>query len=442
MSTSTATSQTLPGTIELTQSLVRFESVNPPGGEGQCIQFLEEVLNEAGIETTVVGAIEERPNLVARVRGRGQAPAFLMHGHVDVVPTDGQIWKHPPFAGEIIDGVLWGRGTLDMKGGVAMMVSALLRIQDAGLAPAGDIVFAAFSDQECGSGVGAKYVIEHHPALLEGVRYSIGEFGGFSFNSSGRRFYPIGVSEKRWCTLKLRTHGHGGHASVPVRGGAMAELGSVLKRLDRRRLPVHVTPLARQVLAGFGARLPLPARLILQGLARPRLTDFLLDRVGDELWLFDVMLHNTVSPATVDGARRSDAIPETVELELDGRVLPGLDPEVLVAEVRALCGDAIEVELIDVHEGAPADPDMGLFEPLGEAIRGLDPEAIPVPLLLPGTTDGRLLAQLGIQNYGYLPMRFPEDFDPSELIHGPNERIPVDALEFGAEVIERLLRRL
>lgn len=435
-------SQTMPSVVELTQQLVRFETVNPPGNEGQCIGYLQGLLDEAGLETTVVGRTEERPNLIARIPGRGQAPAFLMHGHVDVVPTEGQTWDHDPFAGEIVDGVLWGRGTLDMKGGLAMMAHALLQVWRSSFEPAGDLVFAAFSDQECGSSAGAKYVIEHHPSLLDGVRYSIGEFGGFSFTSSGRRFYPIGVSEKRWCTLRLRTRGRGGHASVPVRGGAMAELGSALRRLDKQRLPVHITPVARQVLEAFGKELPRPARLVLGGLRHPGLTNFLLDRTGEDLWLFDLMLHNTVSPARVHGAERSDAVPEVVDLELDGRVLPGLDPNDLVSEVAEVCGHGTEVEMVEIHDGAPATPNMELFEVLGGAIREFDPEAIPVPLLLPGATDGRLLAQLGIQNYGYLPMRFPDDFEPAELIHGPNERIPLAALEFGAQVIERLLRRL
>jgi acetylornithine deacetylase/succinyl-diaminopimelate desuccinylase-like protein len=428
-------------TVEIAQRLVQFDTTNPPGNEAACIDHLEELFGEAGLETRRADKSAARPNLLARLAGRGDALAFLMYGHVDVVPTAGQKWDQPPFAGTIADGMLWGRGTLDMKGGIAMMASALLRAKRAGCVPAGDVLLLALSDEECGSEFGAAHVVEQHADWFDGIRYAICEGGGFSLTMAGKRVYPISVTEKQWCELRVRLRGGGGHASVPLRRSAMGRLGAVLQLLERRRLPVHITPVAEQMIRAIAAALPSPRRQALRGMLRPRLTDRLLDAAGEESRGFDAMLHNTVSPAIVNAATRVDAIPDSVELELDGRVLPGSSPEELVREVRELIGPRADVELTRVHTTGPAEPDMGLFDELAAAIERRDSAAVCVPMILPGATDARFFARLGIQTYGYLPMRLPSDIDLPALTHGANERIPVDTLGFGADVLQDLVTR-
>jgi acetylornithine deacetylase/succinyl-diaminopimelate desuccinylase-like protein len=364
---------------------------------------------------------------------------LLMHGHVDVVPTTGQLWDVPPFEARVIDDTLWGRGALDMKGGLAMMLDALLRLRDKNIRPPHDIVFAAFADQEEGSEFGATHVLESRPELFDGVRYAIGEMGGFSTAVSGRRFYPIAVCEKQWCTLKVTVRGTPGHGSVPVLDGAMTKLAHMLTQLSAQRLPVHVTPVAREMVTSIAEQLPLPQRMALRGLLRPILTDRLLGFGGRELAAFDAMLHHTVNPTRIHASTRIDAVPATITVDLDGRVLPGHDAAELTKEVQQVCGTDAEVELGEVYETAGPVDDLGIYSSLAKAITEIDPHARPVPFILPGCTDARFLARLGIRGYGYLPMKLPGGFNPAELIHSPNERIPLTALQFGADVIERLL---
>lgn len=184
---------------ELLQQLLRFDTTNPPGAERECAEWLGSVVEAAGLETTFVAADAARPSLVARLRGRGDAPPLMLQAHLDVVPTTGQQWTHPPFAGEAADGFVWGRGALDVKAGAAMFVAAALRAAASGMQPAGDVVLALLCDEEAGGDLGAAYLVRKRPDLLDGVRYSLGEFGGFTLDIAGRRFYPIQVAEKQVC---------------------------------------------------------------------------------------------------------------------------------------------------------------------------------------------------------------------------------------------------
>ena len=321
---------------ELLQRLIRFDTTNPPGGERPCVEWVASLLRAAGVEPTIVARNPERPSLVARLSGTGSAPGFLMQGHVDVVPAEGQ-WFHPPFSADIAEGYVWGRGALDMKGGVAMMLAAFLRVVAAGEQPAGDVVLCLLSDEEAGGDLGARFVVEEHPELFEGVTYAIGEFGGFSLDIAGRRFYPMMVAEKQLCVVRATVRGRAGHGSLPVRGGAMARLGRLLGALDRR-LPVHVTPVARSMIEGIASGLPAPAAVPLRGLLRPRVTDFLLDRLGDRGAIFDPVLHNTASATIVRGGESYNVIPGEASVEIDCRLLPGFGPDEVFAELRGRAG--------------------------------------------------------------------------------------------------------
>ena len=425
---------------ELLQHLVRFDTTNPPGDEAECIAFIQHLLEEAGIETKLFAQVPSRPNLVARLPGRGAAPPLLLQGHVDVVTTEGQTWQHPPFAGEIVDDFVWGRGTLDMKGGIAMMLAALIRAQIEKLDLPGDVILAAVVDEEALGGHGARFLVEEHAELFDGVRYAIGEFGGFSLTIGAQKFYPIMVAEKQGCWMRATVRGPGGHGSMPVRGGAMARLGRLLQDLDRQRLPVHVTPPARLMFETIASALSGPTGFILRQLTRPGLTDRVLGLLGERGRLFDPLLHNTVSPTILHGSDKINVIPNQVSVGLDGRLLPGFGPDEMIAELRAIAGDNVEFEVLHFEPG-PAEPDMGLFDTLAGILRQADPSGVPVPLLLSAITDGRLFSQLGIQTYGFLPMQLSPDFNFSGTIHGVDERIPVAALDFGAEAICQLLQR-
>jgi acetylornithine deacetylase/succinyl-diaminopimelate desuccinylase-like protein len=443
----------------LLRNLIRFDTTNPPGNEAACIAYLGDLLAGAGCETTLLARSPERPNLISRLRGQGAAAPLLLYGHADVVTAENQRWQQPPFEGNLVDGWVWGRGALDMKGGLAMMLAAFLRAKLA-LSPdaigvegtddrplPGDVVLAIVSDEEAGGDYGARYLVENHADLFEGVRYAIGEFGGFTFHFGGRRFYPIMVAEKGACWLRATVRGSGGHGSLSGRASAVARLGRLLEQLERRSLPVHITPVARQMCQALSRSLPFPSSLLVRQLLNPRLTHWVLNRLGEKGLAFLPLFHNTVNPTMVRGGAQVNVAPSEVVLDLDCRLLPGYSPADLVAEVRQVVGDEVELELVQ-HDPGPAAPfngraapDMGLFDTLSDVLREADPQGIPIPTLLPATTDARFFSRLGIQTYGFLPMALPPGFNFWETIHGPDERIPIEALDFGAEAIYQLLHR-
>jgi acetylornithine deacetylase/succinyl-diaminopimelate desuccinylase-like protein len=425
--------------VELLRQLLRFDTSNPPGNERECIEWIKGLLQELGCEVRIVAQEPQRPNLVARIAGRGESPPLLLQGHVDVVAARGQ-WRHEPFAGDLADGYVWGRGALDMKGGVAMMLAAFMRAKASGLQLPGDVILCLLADEEAGSPLGADFLVREHPELFDGVRYSIGEFGGFTMDVAGRRFYPIMVAEKQVCWTRATLRGPAGHGSMPIRGGAMGKLGRVLQRLDRRRLPAHVTPVARSMVEAIAADVPATLAVPLRGLLVAALTDRLLDAFGERGRIFDPLLHNTVSATIVDGGDKVNVIPDTISLSLDARLLPGFGPDELFAELRQLTGVEMELDVVQ-HDSVAGEPDLAMFDTLAGALRELDPSAKAVPMLLPGVTDGRFFSRLGIQTYGFLPMQLPPELPFMRLIHAENERLPADAVEFGTAAIARVLER-
>jgi acetylornithine deacetylase/succinyl-diaminopimelate desuccinylase-like protein len=427
--------------VRLLQKLVQFDTTNPPGNESECISFINQLLSLAGVETKVLAKSPERPNLIARLLGRGNAPPLLLYGHVDVVTTEKQQWRHPPFEGKQVDGHVWGRGTLDMKGGIAMMLAAFLRAKAENMKPPGDIILTILSDEEAGGEFGARFLVENHPEEFTGIRYAIGEFGGFTLAVGKCRFYPIQVAEKQACWFRATFHGPSAHGALPVRGGAMAKLARFLQRLDSHWLPVHITPPARLMFSAMASALGGVRGLVMGQLLNPLLTDGVLKLLGDRSRQFAPLFHNTVSPTMLHGSGKINVIPSQVTVELDGRLLPGFKPEVLFNEVRAITGKDADFEVI-LYDPGPPEPDLGLFGTLGEIIGEVDPNGVPVPLLLAGATDGRHFSRLGIQTYGFLPMPLPENLDFTQTIHAADERIPVEAVEFGANTIYRALQRI
>jgi acetylornithine deacetylase/succinyl-diaminopimelate desuccinylase-like protein len=432
-----------PAPASLLRELIRFDTTNPPGNEAACIRYLAGLLQRAGIEPTLLAKDPNRPNLLARLPGQGRAAPLLLYGHVDVVTTAGQQWTHPPFAAEVHDGYIWGRGALDMKGEVALFVSALLRMQAQGIRPPGDLILAVVADEEAGGDFGAKFLVEQHPEWFTGVRYALGEFGGFSLNLSGQRFYPIMVAEKQPCWMRLHVHGPGGHASMPLRSGAMSRMAHVLTRLSNTSLPVHITPVARAMIAGIAAALPGLQRAALNLMLTPAFTDSMLRLMGTQAGLFAPLLHNTVSPTVIRGGEKINVHPSELSVDLDGRLLPGFTFDDMQRELRLVIGAGIEYELeTQEYLQYPGQPDLSRLPALGGVLKELDPQGISIPLLLAGVTDGRFFARLGIQTYGFTPLRLPEGFNFVQTIHAADERVPVEALDFGVEAVLRAVQRI
>lgn len=430
-----------PSVAELAQALIRFDTTNPPGDEAACIAYMEGLLRAAGFSTWTGGEVESRPNLVARLPGRGEAPPLLLQGHVDVVTTAGQSWARPPFAGEIAGDELWGRGAIDMKGGVAMMACAAQRFAETGEAPPGDLVVAVVADEEAGGIQGAGWLAREHPELFTGIRHAIGEGGGFAMELLGRRFYPVMVAEKRGSATRAVFRGPGGHASRPHRGGAMARLGRAIVALDGARLPVHITPAVQMMLEAVGGSVGEADAAVVARLLDPATCDAALDELGAEGVRLEPLLHNTVNATMVEGGLKINVIPSELHLDLDCRLLPGQTREILHEELHALLGP--DVELLPLRDNpAMPEPELGpFFEELCHILRSADPSGVPIPYLVSGGTDARHFARLGIRTYGFLPHNFPPGTDYERHMHDADERVPVSALEFGTGAVHEALRR-
>ena len=429
---------------ELLQTLIRYDTTNPPGNEAECIGYLNGLLQEGGLATTVLAKDPNRPNVVARLPGRGDAPGLIFQGHVDVVTTANQDWQRDPFGAELIDGTVWGRGSLDMKSGVTMMTCAVLRAAAEGHTPAGDVILTIMSDEEAGSDYGARFLTEQHPEQFDGAKYAIGEGGGSAQYMGDQRFYPLMVAEKQVCWLQTRLSGPGGHGSTPLRDGAMARLGKVLTTLNNNRLPVHITPVMEQMLPALAEHAPDHLADAALALLDPDRTDATLDRMlADGLpqaRSLDALLHNTVNATVVGGGIKTNVIPSEILLELDGRVLPGFTSDSLISELHELLGDDLSFEIIR-HDPGQAGVDMGLFSMLKEVVEELDPDGVVIPSMVGGFTDGRMFSRLGIQNYGFLPMKLPPGTNFSATVHAADERVPVEALEFGVQAMSTVLER-
>ena len=426
--------------VELLQRLIRFNTTNPPGNEAECIHYIDTLLTEAGFQTILLANDPARPNLIARLVGQGNARPLLLQGHIDVVTTEKQDWQQPPFEGKIVDNYLWGRGTLDMKGGVAMMLAALLRAKAEGTSLPGDVVLTLLSDEEAGGDDGAKFLVEQHAELFKDIRYALGEFGGFSITIGGKKFYAIQVLEKQVCWMKATLRGPGGHASLPMRNGAAAKLGKLLQQLNQHRLPVHILETTHQMLQTISATIGGPTGEQFGQLLDPTRTDATLDTLSEQRQIIDPILHNTVNVTIIRGGNQINVIPSEIVLEMDGRLLPGYTPDDMLAELRATLTDEVKIEIVR-HDQGRAQPDMGLFDTLATVLREADPGSVPIPFLTPVVTDGRFFSRLDIQTYGFLPLNLPAGFDFLQTVHAADERVPVAAIESGTQAIFEVLRR-
>jgi acetylornithine deacetylase/succinyl-diaminopimelate desuccinylase-like protein len=428
------------GHVELLQTLIRFDTSNPPGGERACLEFAGEFLNRSGIEHRFLALEPERPNLVARVSGRGEARPLLLYGHVDVVPADPPEWTHPPFSGDLLDGEVWGRGALDMKGGVAMLLTALVQAASAEQPPPGDLILALTSDEEAGSRTGMKFLVQEHPEVFDGVRHALSEFGGYTLWHGDRRFVPISVAEKQRCLLRATVRGPGGHASTMVTKPASQRLGLLLARLASSHLPVHVTPVARSMLESMARALPRHEQMAIRGVLAPRVGGGVLRLLGGPGRELAPLVCNTATPTVVGGGGPDNVIPTELSAVLDGRVLPGLSSGDLIAELEAIAPRHATFELVSEEPAIRGEPDLSLLPLLSEVVGERDPRCVPIPMLNPGQTDARYVSQLGIQTYGFLPMRLPRRLGMS-LVHAADERVPADAIEFGVACLLDVIHR-
>ena len=427
----------VPSVVDLARHLIGFDTSNPPGFERECAFWLKSVLDEHGIENRVLhpSGSPSRRSVVARVAGRGDAPPLLMHGHIDVVGVHGQRWSHPPFGGDIVDGCVWGRGAVDMKGGLAMMLHVLLMSKYSEVLPPCDLILAAVADEEMGGSEGAGFLVHEHPSLFDGVRHAFGELGGFTMHVRGHRFYPIMVAEKHICRIRVKFLGQGGHGSQIHRDGAMFRAARALRRMERRHPRFRLVGATRAMLESMSASMGMGDGMVLRLAMNPSTTGLALSLMGDDIGrMLEPMLRDTILPTIIEGGKQENAAPSEVDLLLDCRLLPGSRRSDIVRDVLSIVGENAEVH-VERYDSGPAPVDMSLFPYLSGLLESADPGSKAIPYMVAGGTDAKWFHELGIDTYGFTPMRLPAGLDLMSLFHGPDERIPLDALNFGSAVM-------
>jgi acetylornithine deacetylase/succinyl-diaminopimelate desuccinylase-like protein len=405
------------------------------------------VLVGAGIETRVLEPAPGRAAVVARLRGDGRARPILLLAHMDVVAVEPEHWTVDPFGGEVRDGYVWGRGAIDDKGMLAVELQTMLLFKrhrvDAGVPLARDVVLVATSDEETGGDWGLGWLLEHHGDLLR-AEFAINE-GGRIRVVDGRPFYAaVQTAEKVAHLLTLRAHGPPGHASIPLRENAVLRLGRALATIGEHEEPLRLDATTRGFFAGLAARWP--DRRIGEAMADVASDDAPRAARGAaalrEVPVLDAVLRTGITPTMLGGGIRANVIPADVTATLNVRTLPGEEIGDVARRLREAIDDPlVDVLLTDPGADAPAsDPDSPLFRALADAVRELVPDITVVPYLSTGATDSARLRRFGVPCYGILP--FPLAPEDESRMHGHDERVPVEGIEFGVRLLYGAVGRL
>ncbi|WP_344160460.1 M20/M25/M40 family metallo-hydrolase [Nocardiopsis rhodophaea] len=433
--------------VRFTSELIGIDTTNRGGGDGRerpAAEYVAERLGEAGLGPAVLESAPGRANVVVRVSGSDPAaPGLLVHGHLDVVPADPAQWTVHPFSGEVRDGLLWGRGAIDMKNAVATMVALVRSWARTGRRPRRDIVFAFTADEEGTGGYGAEWLAREHAGLFEGCTEGIGESGAYTFHTRAEggepvRLYPIGAGERGSAWLTLTANGRAGHGAKPNHDNAVGALAAAVARIQSHRWPVRLTPVTRAAITEIAAAVGIKTDLDATDFDPDRDVDTLLERLGPAANLLRPIVRNSTNPTMLEAGYKVNVIPETATAGVDGRVLPGAEDE-FRATLDRLTGPRVRWDYH--HRSVPltAPVESPTYAAMRAALLAHDPEAHVVPVCLSGGTDAKQFSVLGITGYGFTPLRLPPELNYGTLFHGVDERVPVDALRFGARVMDRFL---
>ena len=424
------------GVVELCSRLIRFDTSNygigEAAGEREAAEFIATELS--ALDPVVLEPAPRRTNVVVRVPGQDRtAPAVLVHGHLDVVPAVAAEWTVPPFAGEIRDGYLWGRGAVDMKDMCAMTLSVIRSWIARGVRPRRDVVAAFVADEEVTGQYGAHWLVAEHPSLFDGCAVGISETGGYTFGVDGIRFYPVAAAERGIAHLRLEATGRAGHGSRPNPANAVTTLVETVFRLATHRFPIRLTPVVQAYLEQTGAALGVDVDLTD--------VDGTIAKLGRAGILAEGVVRNTVTPTMLQAGFKVNVIPAVAHAQLDVRVLPGTADE-LMSTVDSLLGPGVTRTFAERTNPVSAPFDSPWFTAMADALRAEDPAAVVVPYCMGGGTDAKAFDKLGVAGYGFAPLLLPTDpdeYDYRAMAHGVDERVPVDALPFGARVLDRFL---
>jgi acetylornithine deacetylase/succinyl-diaminopimelate desuccinylase-like protein len=422
--------------VDLCRELIAIDTSNygdhSGPGERAAAEYVAEKLDEVGVEPIIYESHPGRASVVARIPGAdpGRAP-LLIHGHLDVVPADAADWTHHPFAGEVADDCVWGRGAVDMKDMDAMVLAVLRQRMREGRTPPRDIVLAFLADEEAGGTWGAQFLVDKHPELFADCSEAISEVGGFSFTvNDDRRLYLIETAEKGIAWMRLTARGTAGHGSMVNRDNAVTELADAIARLGRHEFPVRLTTTVRTFLEEVCDAYGIPFE--------EDDVEATVARLGPIASMIGATLRHTVNPTVLDGGYKANVIPGTASAQVDGRFLPGMEEEYF-AEIDRLIGPKVTREFIHHLPSVETEFEGGLVSAMSESLLAEDPGARAVPYCLSGGTDAKSFQRLGIRNYGFAPLKLPPELNFSGMFHGVDERVPVDGLRFGVRVLDRFI---
>ncbi|MFJ8697923.1 M20/M25/M40 family metallo-hydrolase [Streptomyces ardesiacus] len=428
--------QALDEVVRFTSELIRIDTTNRGGGdcrERPAAEYAAARLAEAGIEPTLLERTEGRTNVVARIEGTDpSADALLVHGHLDVVPAEATDWSVHPFSGEIRDGVVWGRGAVDMKNMDAMILAVVRDWARQGVRPRRDVVIAFTADEEASAEDGSGFLADRHAALFEGCTEGVSESGAFTFHDgAGRQFYPIAAGERGTGWLKLTARGRAGHGSKVNRENAVTRLAAAITRIGGHEWPLRLTPTVRAALTEIAAVYGIETDL--------SDVDALLDKLGPAGQLVESTVRNSANPTMLDAGYKVNVIPGEAVAHVDGRFLYGGEDE-FRSTLDRLTGPDVEWEFAHREVALQAPVDSPTYARMSAAVQEFAPEGHVVPYCMSGGTDAKQFSRLGITGYGFAPLKLPEGFDYQALFHGVDERVPVEALHFGVRVLDRFLR--
>jgi acetylornithine deacetylase/succinyl-diaminopimelate desuccinylase-like protein len=426
------------------QTLLRIDTTNPPGNERPAADYLDRMLREVGYEPALLESAPGRANLVCRRRGTGRQRPLLLTAHLDVVEAAADRWKHPPFSGEIAEGCLWGRGAIDMKNMAAMCAAILRQLARDEIELSRDLVFAAVADEEDGCDMGSRWLVENHGELVE-AEYAIGEVGGYSLHIGQTTFYPVQVAEKGICWVRARVRGEPGHGSMPRDDNPVLVLAERIARLRGQPFASRENRYVRELIEQLAARQPSLVRPLIRLAGHTRLLPRLLHRLPDAGMArgLSALLSNTASPTILRGSGKINVIPDRAEVDIDGRTLPGQTDEDFLRELGAILGPEVELEVVRSLPPVVTEPaESPLFDAIRRGILQREPDAVVVPYMIPGYTDAKYFTRSGARWYGFAPVKLAKGSGIrfAEMFHGHDERIPIDGLHWGAEVLYSVVR--
>jgi acetylornithine deacetylase/succinyl-diaminopimelate desuccinylase-like protein len=424
--------------------LIRFETVNPPGNERPAADYLAEILRQEGFEPEIFEGAPTRANLICRLKGTGERPPLQLDGHLDVVCADETQWTHQPFAADLADGYIWGRGALDMKQMVTMNLMCMLLFKRMGVTFKRDIIFTAVADEEAGGAHGARYLVDNHADRIW-AEYCLGEIGGFGISKWGRTFYPVQVAEKGLCWFELVARGEAGHSSIPDPDSSVMRLSEAILKLGRNDLPHHRSIVTEHLARTIVASLPFPSSMASAFVLHPRLTSLVLNRLVPESRQASALLatlRNTATPTTIRAGEKTNIIPGVARASVDGRFLPGQTTESFLAEVREVVGPGIEVNVLKTLQPTVADPNDPIMGAIARVLRRDDPHAVALPFMVSATTNATHYSALKTKYFGFSPVKLNSVDSFQSMFHGADERIPVEGFHFGIRVLAELVEEI